>query len=326
MKPLVITHPSSYLHHPPGHPERPERIAAIDAALVAHPDLRDLPLLELDIPGEIPVPGAAATRAALAGLHTESMIDWIFRASEEAEMRGSGDWLDTDTFVGPGSLEAACGAVLSAREAVRRALVNDPPTTFSFCRPPGHHATRAQAMGFCLFNNVAAAAQYALDSGLERVAIVDFDVHHGNGTQDIFYDRSDVLYISTHQWPLYPGTGAADERGAGEGEGFTLNLPLPAGYGDDDYARIFDQALLPALDRYEPELLLLSAGFDAHHSDPLAGMEVSTAGFGLLANRLLDRANRLCDGRSAWILEGGYDLQALGESAAATVRQALGGA
>lgn len=320
--PLVITHPSSYLHHPPDHPERAERIGAIAAALAADPALRGLAMTELEIPQETSAPGATAARAAVAGVHDPGHVAHIFSAGEAAEARGTGAWLDTDTYIGPGSLEAICGSVLSAVEAVDRVLAGETDTAFSFCRPPGHHATRSQAMGFCFFNNVAAAAQRALDSGLSRVAIVDFDVHHGNGTQDIFYDRPEVLYISTHEWPQYPGTGAADERGHGAGEGFTLNLPLPAGYSDDDYARIFDQAVLPALDRYQPELLLLSAGFDAHRSDPLAGMELSTDGFGLLAHRLLDRAGRLCGGRSAWILEGGYDLDALGASVAIVVREA----
>jgi acetoin utilization deacetylase AcuC-like enzyme len=180
-------------------------------------------------------------------------------------------------------------------------------------------------MGFCFFNNVAVAAQSAVDLGLDRVAIVDFDVHHGNGTQDIFYDRSDVLYVSTHQWPLYPGTGSIDERGAGRGEGFTVNLPLPAGTGDDEYTRVFDDMVIPVLDSFEPQLLLVSAGFDAHGADPLAGMEVTTAGFVALARRLLDAADRLCDGRSAWMLEGGYDLEALGDSAAAIVAEAARG-
>jgi acetoin utilization deacetylase AcuC-like enzyme len=320
--PLVITHPSSYLHHAPDHPERPERIAAIDAALVADPALRGLAMTQLEIPQEVPAPGATAARAAVARVHDPAYVERIFKAGEATEARGSGSWLDSDTYIGPGSLEAICGSVLSAVEAVNRVLAGETGTAFSFCRPPGHHATRGQAMGFCFLNNVAAAAQRAIDSGISRVAIVDFDVHHGNGTQDIFYERADVLYISTHQWPLYPGTGAADERGIGAGEGCTLNLPLPAGYGDDDYARIFDQALLPALDRYRPELLLVSAGFDAHRWDPLAGMEISTDGFGLLALRLLERAGRLCGGRSAWILEGGYDLDALGASAAMVVREA----
>jgi acetoin utilization deacetylase AcuC-like enzyme len=320
--PLVITHPSSYLHHPPDHPERPERIAAIDAALVADPALHGLAMTELMLPQEIPAPGAAAARAAVSRVHDAHYLDGIFSAGQAVEARGSGSWLDGDTYIGPGSLEAICGSLLSAVEAVDRVLAGDAGAAFSFCRPPGHHATRERAMGFCFLNNIAAAAQHAIDGGMRRVAIVDFDVHHGNGTQDIFYERADVLYISTHQWPLYPGSGAANERGVGAGEGFTLNLPLPAGYGDDEYARIFDQALLPALDRYQPELLLVSAGFDAHRSDPLAAMELSTDGFGLLAHRLLDRAGRICEGRSAWILEGGYDLDALGASAAMVVREA----
>ena len=321
--PLVITHPSSYLHKPPGHPERPERIAAIEAALVADPALRNVAMFELDLPSETPVPGARGAREAVTGVHDDALVERVFRLGEEAEAHGNGEWLDADTYIGPGSLEAACGAVLSAREAARRALAGDGGAVFSFSRPPGHHATRALAMGFCFFNNVATAAQLALDSGMQRVAIMDFDVHHGNGTQDIFYSRADVLYISTHQWPLYPGTGAAGETGAGAGEGYTLNVPLPAGTGDAGYLAAFDEAVIPALDRYEPELLLVSAGFDAHAADPLAGMEVTTAGFGQFAARLLDVAGRHSNGRSAWCLEGGYDLGAVGEGAAAVVAEAV---
>jgi acetoin utilization deacetylase AcuC-like enzyme len=322
-RPVVISHASSYLHRPPGHPERPERVAAIEAALVADPALtKGLTMLEPAIPAETPVPGAAATRDAVSGIHHQALVDGIFREGAAADARGSGGWIDADTYIGPGSLEAACGAVLCGREAVRQVLEGKTSTAFSFCRPPGHHATHSTPMGFCLFNNIAAAAQLALLSGLERVAIVDFDVHHGNGTQDIFYERADVLYVSTHQWPLYPGTGAAGERGQGNGEGFTLNLPLPAGTGDEGFRQVFDEQVLPALDAYSPQLLLVSAGFDAHSADPLAGMELTTAGFGELTGRLLDLAERRCDGRSAWLLEGGYDLQALGSSAAAMVAAA----
>jgi acetoin utilization deacetylase AcuC-like enzyme len=320
--PLVLTHPASYLHHPPGHPERPERIAAIEAAIAADPELLALPSLEIDLRGEAPVPGASEARSAAMSVHDERHVESMFAVGAEAEAEGGGGWLDADTFVGPGSLEAACASLLTGREAARRVLSGDARTAFSFCRPPGHHATRQQAMGFCLFNNIAAVAQDALGAGLERVAIVDFDVHHGNGTQDIFYARADVLYISTHQWPLYPGTGAADERGSGDGEGFTLNIPMPAGSGDADYLAAFDGAVLPALLHFAPELLLVSAGFDAHSADPLAGMEVTTAGFATLARRLLDAAEGSSEGRSAWLLEGGYDLDALGSSAAAVLREA----
>jgi acetoin utilization deacetylase AcuC-like enzyme len=323
-QPLVLTHPSSYLHHPPDHPERAERIGAIDAAIASDPALTALPGLELDLPGEAPVPGAAEAHKAALTVHDARHVDGIFAAGTESEAKGIGGWLDADTYIGPGSLEAACASLLSGREAARRVLKGDTRTAFSFCRPPGHHATRSRPMGFCFFNNVAAAAQDAIEAGVARVAIVDFDVHHGNGTQDIFYDRADVLYISTHQWPLYPGTGAAGERGSGAGEGLTLNVPLPAGSGDADYAAAFDEAVLPALDRFAPALLLVSAGFDAHHADPLAGMEVTTEGFAAMARRLLDAADRLCEGRSAWLLEGGYDLDALGSSAAAVLREASG--
>jgi acetoin utilization deacetylase AcuC-like enzyme len=323
--PLVLTHLSSYLHNAPNHPERPERIAAIEASLARDEALGSLRTLQLEIPDEAPVPGASSARAAAVSVHEERYVDMIFEVGAEADGIGAGGWLDADTYLGPGSLEAACGALLSAREAVVRVLSGDARTAFSFCRPPGHHATRGQAMGFCFFNNIAVAAQKALDSGLDRVAIVDFDVHHGNGTQDVFYGRADVLYVSTHQWPLYPGTGSAGERGAGAGEGYTVNLPLPAGTNDDQYTRVFDETVVPALARFEPQLLLLSAGFDAHQGDPLAGMEVTTPGFVTLARRLLDSAERLCEGRSAWLLEGGYDLDSLGASAAAVVREAARG-
>ncbi|MEA2681765.1 MAG: hypothetical protein QOK05_93 [Chloroflexota bacterium] len=324
-RPLVLTHQSSYLHNAPNHPERPERIAAIETAIARDEALGGLRRMQVELPEEAPVPGAAAARVAAASVHDERLVEMIFEVGAEANAMGAGGWIDADTYIGPGSLEAACGALISGREAAARVLAGDAATAFSFCRPPGHHATRRQAMGFCFFNNVAVAAQSAVDLGLDRVAIVDFDVHHGNGTQDIFYDRSDVLYVSTHQWPLYPGTGSIDERGAGRGEGFTVNLPLPAGTGDDEYTRVFDDMVIPVLDSFEPQLLLVSAGFDAHGADPLAGMEVTTAGFVALARRLLDAADRLCDGRSAWMLEGGYDLEALGDSAAAIVAEAARG-
>ena len=322
--PLVITNPASSLHRPPDHPERPERIEAIEAALSA-PEFANVRRHQLDLPAGV-VPGGDAARAIAHGIHDRDYVDEIFLVGAMRNTEEVGGWLDADTYVGPGSLDAACAALLSAQEAVARVLAGDAATAFSFCRPPGHHATHAQAMGFCFFNNAAAAAQAGLNSGLERVAIVDFDVHHGNGTQDIFYHRPDVLYISTHQWPLYPGTGRVGERGAGEGEGFTLNVPLGAGTGDDGYLEAIDAQVLPALAGYAPDLLVVSAGFDAHRRDPLAQMEVTTAGFGAIARRLLEAADRLCGGRSAWILEGGYDLEGLGESAAECVRVALGAA
>ncbi|MDX1503426.1 MAG: histone deacetylase, partial [Thermoanaerobaculia bacterium] len=183
---------------------------------------------------------------------------------------------------------------------------------FAAVRPPGHHAESSQAMGFCYLNNVAVAAEHLLAAhGLERVAIVDFDVHHGNGTQQIFYERAEVLFVSLHRYPFYPGTGAASERGRGAGEGATLNLPMSAGEGDAAYRRAFDESVLPALERFHPRLLLVSAGFDAWRDDPLGGMTVSREGYAEWGEMLGAAARRLCDGRAVSVLEGGYDLGAL---------------
>jgi acetoin utilization deacetylase AcuC-like enzyme len=176
-------------------------------------------------------------------------------------------------------------------------------------------------MGFCLFTNLAVAAQVAVHAGMERVAIIDFDVHHGNGTQDIFYERADVLYMSCHQWPLYPGTGAESERGRGEGEGFTLNVPMAAGGGDAEYLYVFEERFGPALEDHRPDLILVSAGFDAHQHDPLANMRLTTDGYALLAARIRAWSQALCGDRSMWCLEGGYDLDALGASVTRVVTE-----
>ncbi|HYO50234.1 MAG TPA: histone deacetylase, partial [Chloroflexia bacterium] len=193
---------------------------------------------------------------------------------------------------------------------------------FELVRPPGHHALHASAMGFCLFNNIAVAAQHAVEKhGLERVLIVDWDVHHGNGTQDYFYDRADVLFLSVHQYPFYPGTGALHEVGSGEGRSYTVNIPLPAGVGDEGYMRVFNEVVVPVAQRYRPQLILISAGYDAHVADPLGGMAVTTAGFSEMARTLRTLATQLdeCKGRLAAILEGGYNVQALALSVVATI-------
>jgi acetoin utilization deacetylase AcuC-like enzyme len=309
--PVLLNHPACARHRAPGHPERPERIDAIEAALGADVKLRDLPWRQPE----------RVSRERLDSVHRPAFVEAIHRAGAQADERGEGNWLDPDTWLGPGSLEAALVAAGAGVTAIQIALSGESGAAFSFCRPPGHHATRARAMGFCVFNNVAVAAQEALARGLERVAIVDFDVHHGNGTEDIFYERNDVLYLSCHQSPLYPGTGAADDRGRGEGEGFTVNVPLPPGGGDDEYLAVFDQVFGPALREYRPELLLLSAGFDAHHRDALAQMEVTSAGYGLLGARIRGWAEALCGGRSAWFLEGGYDLEGLSTGVVAVVTE-----
>jgi acetoin utilization deacetylase AcuC-like enzyme len=240
--------------------------------------------------------------------------------------RGGG-WFDPDTYCTSRSCEAAwsaAGACIAATEAV---LVGDVRSAFCAVRPPGHHARPEQAMGFCLLNNVALAAQAArTQHGLDRVAIVDIDVHHGNGTQDAFYADPGVLYVSTHQYPFYPGTGAADETGAGAAAGTNVNIPLPAGCGDDEYRAVFDQIVEPVVRRYAPQLLLVSLGFDAHFADPLAMMSLSIDGYGELMSRLRALADDLCDGRLVVALEGGYDLDAVAWGVRRAIEVMLGDA
>ncbi len=219
---------------------------------------------------------------------------------------------DSDTVAGPRSYEVALNAVGSILTMVDMPLAGKVQNGFAFVRPPGHHAEPDRAMGFCLFSNVAIAAAYALQKfKMARVLIVDFDVHHGNGTQKVFYDRNDVLYVSTHQFPLYPGTGEFSEIGSGPGKGFTVNFPLQAGTDDSTYNLIFQKIVSSIVESFKPELILVSAGFDAYREDPLAGMNVSPQGFAGIARTILDLADKLCHGRILFVLEGGYHLVGL---------------
>ena len=291
---------------PPGHPERPERAETMQAVAAQWQAL-----------GGRVLPPRPATRDELARVHDARYLDRI------AATAGRAMALDPDTVTSPDSHEVAClaaGAALTAVDWVMEPAAPGPRTAYAFVRPPGHHAERDRAMGFCLYNNVAVAAAHALARGAARVAIVDYDVHHGNGTQAIFYEDPRVLYVSTHQWPYYPGTGAAEETGAGRGAGFTLNVPLEAGATDADYDLVFATAVIPVLRRFEPEILLISAGFDAHERDPLAGMRMSTGGYARLTASLRQVADACCGGRLVLVTEGGYDLQALGECLEATLR------
>jgi acetoin utilization deacetylase AcuC-like enzyme len=254
----------------------------------------------------------AATRAEIERVHAAGYVDRL------AAVAGSPAALDLDTYMSSGSWDAARLAAGAAITAVDHAL-ETPRAAFALVRPPGHHALRDRAMGFCLLNNVAIGVAHALASGLSRVAVVDYDVHHGNGTQWAFYDDPRVLVISAHQYPFYPQTGSAGECGVGAGEGFTVNLPLSAGATDADYLLLMDQVVEPILDAFAPDLLVLDVGFDAHDLDPLANMHVSTAGFAAIAARLRAAAIRSCGGRVMLATEGGYHLDALRDSLQATI-------
>jgi len=261
------------------------------------------------------VPFGPADLDAVARVHNPRYI-----AALHDLAAGGGAWLDADTMVAPDSVAVALLAAGAAIAAVDAALDGHAPHAFALVRPPGHHATPRRGMGFCLLNSVAIAAAHALDRGLQRVLIVDWDVHHGNGTQDAFETDPRVLFCSLHQSPLYPGTGAATERGRGAGEGFTINVPLRAGGGDDLYRHVFDERFLPAARAYRPELVLVSAGFDAHAADPLGGMRLTESGFADLTHRVVDLATESAAGRVVAVLEGGYDPAALARGVAATLR------
>ncbi len=239
-------------------------------------------------------------------------------------LRGGG-FLDADTYLGARSYDAALLAAGGAAELVRAVVSGRASNGFALVRPPGHHATAARGMGFCLFNNIAVAARAALDElGLARVLIVDWDVHHGNGTQEIFYGSPQVFFFSTHQYPHYPGTGGWNETGAGPGSGYTANVPLPAGVGDAGFRRIFAEILEPLAERFRPELILVSAGFDIHHSDPLRSMNLTEAGFARMTDLLLQMASELCGGRLVLALEGGYNSEALCNSVAMVLWELTG--
>jgi acetoin utilization deacetylase AcuC-like enzyme len=245
-------------------------------------------------------------------VHTGEYIDTIAATAGRAAM------LDPDTFTSPESYEIARLAAGAAIDAARHARDRGEPE-LALVRPPGHHAEPDRAMGFCLFNNVAVAAADLRAAGLARVAIVDVDVHHGNGTQAAFYADPTVLFVSSHQYPFYPGTGAAEETGAGAGTGFTINIPMEAGARDADLEAAYTRIALPALERFQPEAILVSAGFDAHERDPLAGLRMTSAGYARLVSLLDDAARRLCGRRLALVTEGGYHLPALGECLEAVI-------
>ena len=306
---VLLIHTDRFAEHqtPPGHPERSERAEVMEVVVKSW-----------RARGTEVVAPRPATKEQLARVHDS---DYLRRISETA---GRSVALDPDTYTSPESHEVALLAAGAAVDAVERVMAGPVRTALAIVRPPGHHAERTRAMGFCLYNNVAVAAAHARAQGAAKVAIVDYDVHHGNGTQHVFEDDPRVLYVSAHQYPYYPGTGAAEEIGRGPGEGFTVNLPLEVGAVDEDYRTAFDEVVLPVLRQFKPDLLMISAGFDAHERDPLAGMRLSTAAFGAMTMALRKVADECCGGRVVAVTEGGYDLQALAASLDAAI-QALGG-
>ncbi|MDZ4132443.1 MAG: histone deacetylase [Dethiobacteria bacterium] len=291
----IVYHPDYLIHTQGQHPERKERLEHINAAL------REEGLLDKIVMRE-PKPAAVDD---IALVHS---LDHII-AVEEACLSGK-RFLDMDTYIVPESYKVALLSTGGALEGLRMVMDDPGIKTFVLNRPPGHHAEKNQAMGFCLFNNVAVAAVFARrDYGLQRIAIVDWDVHHGNGTQHSFEDDPAVLFISIHQSPAYPGTGNLGEVGRGDGEGYTVNIPLPAGCGDRDYVLFYEQVIVPILDQFKPELIIVSAGQDAYHQDPLAGMALTHKGYYYMAETLAGVADRWAEGRMLLCLEGGYHLQ-----------------
>ena len=304
----LYSHPV-YLDHitPPGHPERPDRLRAI-ARVLEGEDFASLDRVE----------APEGARETILYAHPAEFVDRVEAAIPETGIAR----VDADTSVSPKSWLAALTAVGAANAAVDDVFAGKADNVFVASRPPGHHAERTTAMGFCLFNNAAIAARHAQRAhGAERVAIVDWDVHHGNGTQDIFWDDPTVLYCSTHQMPLYPGTGAKNETGAGN----IVNAPLAPQTGSDTFRDAFLSRILPALDNFRPDLIIISAGFDAHHRDPLAEINLDEGDFDWATGQLMERAETHSGGRLVSLLEGGYDLQGLAFSVAAHIRRLMRG-
>ncbi len=296
MDSLVFYFPEGHQkHYIQGHPERPERIQVIQEGLEEAGYWSEYPILQ----------PLSLEQGLLTAVHDPQYLRLLERTSQKEQM------LDPDTYATRASWQLALNAAGGALAVVDRVWNGEAQTGFALTRPPGHHATRSRAMGFCLINNVAVAAEYLLmDKGADRVAIIDLDLHHGNGTQDIFWERGDVDYISIHQAPFYPGTGALYETGGGPGEGSTLNLPIPAFSGDVAYRSLLTEIILPYLDRSSPNFLLISFGFDTHWRDPLGSMQVSADCIYRMIMELRSWADEHCQGKIAVVLEGGYDLEA----------------
>jgi len=292
-----------------GHPERPKRLLAVQDALV-----------KSGLLNQISIQGCTrATRKELELVHTKSYLDYL-----ENKLDGSSGQLTKDTYFSKWSLDAAIVAAGAAAGMARESLAEKhPPFRMALCRPPGHHAGRDYCRGFCIINNAAMAATAALEAGARRVAILDWDAHHGNGTEEIFYHRRDVLVLSCHRHPYFPFTGSPNRRGEGKGRGFNVNVPLQKGDGDNAFHYILSRVFIPILRAYRPDIIILSAGFDAHSFELLGGLEVTENGFGKLTSLLLETAHQICSGRVIAVLEGGYDPDGLSACVCEVVKTAL---
>lgn len=311
MTTIYTTHPRYVEHDYPGHPEHAGRIRAVWQRL----DENGLSARMNKVEAQ-PV-----TDAQILSVHTKDYLELL----KQLNLLDTTRLLDLNTYAGPGVLDIArlsAGGVVDAVDAVMRGAADN---GLAAVRPPGHHAIADYGLGFCILGNIAIAARHAQQNyGIERVLIVDYDVHHGNGTEAMFYDDPSILFISTHQYPLYPGTGAVTDTGTGKGIGYTINLPLPAYCGDANYVRIFDEIVWKAAERFQPQLVLVSAGFDAHWTDPLASMKLTLDGYAHLSSELIRMAERYCAGKIVFVMEGGYDLDGLSYGMANLARLLLG--
>jgi acetoin utilization deacetylase AcuC-like enzyme len=297
----LISNDDQAEHVSQGHPERPDRVLAILEGITADPVLGALPWLQT----------STGHRGLPLLVHSEDEV----RRVEAMALQGGG-WFDPDTYCTARSYDVALQAAAGAARAAEAVMRGETRAAFAVVRPPGHHATVSTPMGFCLFNNAAIAVATAKQAGAARVAIVDIDVHHGNGTQDIYYADPTVLYTSLHQFPWYPGSGRAEERGDPGATGTTLNIPVPAGTDGRGWLELFDELVLPAVAAHEPDLIVVSAGFDAHRDDPLAELRLDDETYSAVTTRIRTLADAHCEGRNLWLLEGGYDLRAIAASVA----------
>ncbi|MBV9513903.1 MAG: histone deacetylase [Mycobacteriaceae bacterium] len=311
MATVYATHPRYAEHDYPGHPENAERIRAVWRGLD-----------ESGLTARMSALTAEPVEAEwVLTVHRSTYLELLRRVSAGPRVT----FLDADTYAGPDALAIALLSAGGAVGVVDGVLSGSADNGLAAIRPPGHHAMPGHAMGFCLLGNLAIAARYAQRQyEIDRILIVDYDVHHGNGTEAMFYDDPSVLYVSTHQYPFYPATGAATDTGGGNGQGATVNIPLPAGSGDANYATVFEQVIWPAAQRFQPELMLVSVGFDAYRHDPLAGMRLTLGGYSQLALEVIRMAHQLCAGRVAFLLEGGYHLDALRYGVSNIARLLLG--